>query len=130
MSQQNAEAIRQMYEAAGRGDMPTALSFLDPAVVVHEQESLPYKDTYHGHAGFQELFHDLMGVWDEFSFTPLQFLDAGEVVIASVQLKGKAKATGKPLDMLMVELWQMKDGRGVDCRSLVWDTAAMLALLK
>ena len=119
-----------MYEAVGSGDMPTALSFLDPAVVVYEQESLPYKNTYHGHAGFQELFQDLTSVWDEFTFVPLSFLDAGEVVVASVQLKGKAKTTGKLLDMLMVELWQMRDGRGADCRSMVWDTAAMLALLK
>ena len=76
---QNAGVIRQMYEAAGRGDMPTALSFLDPAVVVHEQESLPYRDTYHvGHAGFQELFQDLMRVWDEFTFvTPLEFSRCG-----------------------------------------------------
>ena len=49
--------------------------------------------------------------------------------MASVQLRGKAKATGKTLNMLMVEIWQMQDGRGLDCRSMVWDTAAMLALL-
>ena len=130
MSQRNVETIQTMYEAAGRGDTQTMLDCLDPGVVVHEQESLPYKNTYTGHEGFQQLFRDLNSVWDEFRFMPQKFLDAGEVVIAYVQLQGKAKTTGKPLDMLMVELWQMKDGKGMDCRSMVWDTAAMLHLLQ
>ena len=130
MSQENVQAIRSMYEAAGRNDTKAMLACLDSGVTVHEQESLPYKDIYIGHEGFQQLFQDLMSVWDDFQFVPQNFLDAGDVVVASVQLQGKSKATGKPLDMLMVELWQMKDGKGVDCRSMVWDTAAMLALLE
>ena len=119
-----------MYEAAGRNDTQAMLSCLDQGVVVHEQESLPYKNTYIGHEGFQQLFKDLTSVWDDFKFVPQDFQDAGDVVVASIQLKGKSKATGKPLDMLMVELWQMRNGKGTDCRSMVWDTAAMLALLK
>ncbi len=130
MSQENVEMIRAMYAAAGRNDIPAMLACLDPNVVVHEQESLPYQDTYVGHEGFQRLFKDLTSVWDDFKFAPQDFLDAGEVVVAYVQLQGKSKATGKPLDMLMVELWRMRDGKGADCRSLVWDTAAMLALLE
>lgn len=130
MSQQNVDAIRTLYEAAGRQDPERLFSVLSPDVIVREQESLPYRDTYRGHDGFRQLFDDLAAVWDDFRFEPQDFKDAGDTVVAYVRLTGKSRATGKPLDMLMVELWEVRDGKAAECRSLVWDTAAMLRLLQ
>lgn len=129
MSQANVQAIQNLYAKAEQGDMQAALQMLDPDIVVHEQESLPYGGTYNGYEGYQQLFTNLMGVWDDFKFNPQQFIDGGDYVIAIIQLQGRAKSTGKSLDMRMLELWQMRDGRGVDCVSLVYDTAKMLELL-
>lgn len=129
MSQTNVENIRQMYEAAGKGDMQTALSALDENLIVYEQESLPYGGQYRGHAGFQKLFENLSAHWDDFKFTPQDFKDAEDTVVAVIQLTGKAKSTGKALDMTMYELWRMQNGKAVECRSIVWDTAKMLQIL-
>jgi len=129
MSQENVNAIKQMYEAAGRGEMERALSAIDENLVVYEQESLPYGGRYEGHDGFQKLFQNLSAHWDDFKFAPQEFMDAGETVVAIVQLTGNAKQTGSPLDMTMYELWRMRGGKAVECRSIVWDTAKMLEIL-
>ena len=129
MSEKNVNTIKQMYEAAIKNDMPRALNALDENLVIHEQESLPYGGRYEGHAGFQKLFQNLAAHWDDFKFVPKEYLDAGETVVAVVQLTGKAKQTGSPLDMTMYELWRMREGLAVECHSIVWDTAKMLEIL-
>ena len=129
MRQKNSEIIQQMYQAAARGDMENALAALDENLIVYEQESLPYGGRYEGHAGFQKLFENLAAVWDDFNFALQEFLDAGDAVIAVVRLPGTARATGKSLDMTMYELWRIRGGKAVECRSIVWDTARMLETL-
>jgi ketosteroid isomerase-like protein len=129
MSRENVDAIRTLYDAAARQETERMLSVLSPTVTVHEPESLPYDDVYRGHEGFQKLFRDLTAVWDDFRFEPLALHDVGNLVVAEVRLTGRAKATGRPLDTLMVELWEFEGGKASACRSLVWDTAAMLRVL-
>ena len=129
MSQENVQIIKQMYEDAANQEMQKALNALDEDLVVYEQESLPYGGRYEGHDGFQKLFQNLAAHWDDFNFAPQEFMDAGETVVAVVQLTGKAKKTGSALDMTMYELWKMRGGKAVECRSIVWDTAKMLEVL-
>jgi ketosteroid isomerase-like protein len=50
-------------------------------------------------------------------------------VVAVVRLTGTARATGKWLDVTMYELWRIRGGKAVECRSIVWDTARMLEIL-
>lgn len=126
----NVETIKQMYAAALKQDMPAALNALDEDLVIHEQESLPYGGRYEGHEGFQKLFQNLAAHWDDFKFSPKEFMDAGETVVAIVQFTGKAKKSGKSLDMTMYELWRMRNGKAVECHSIVWDTAKMLEILE
>jgi uncharacterized protein len=71
----------------------------------------------------------LLAHWDDFKFLPQEFIDAGQTVVAIVQLTGKSKQTGGSLNMTMYELWRMDDGKAVECRSIVWDTAKMLRIL-
>lgn len=129
MPSKNLTAIETLYAAAGRGEMETVLEQLDPQIVVREQESLPYENIYRGHDGFKQLFADLNKVWADFSFSLEEVYDAGEIVVAVVRLRGKSKRSGESLDMPMVELWKMRDGKATECRSIVWDTAAMLKIV-
>lgn len=129
MLSKNSTAIKTLYEAAGRGEMETVLAQLDPGIVVHEQESLPVKNTYRGYDGFQKLFADLMNVWADFSFALEEIYDADELIVAVVRLRGQSKKSGAQLDMPMIELWKMNNGRAIECRSIVWDTARYLEIV-
>ena len=129
MNSKNAAAIKTLYEAAGHGEMETVLAQLDPEIIVHEQESLPVEDTYRGYDGFKQLFVDLTGVWADFNFALEEVYDAGDLVVAVVRLRGQSKKSGASLDMPMIELWRMKNGRAIECRSIVWDTARYLEVV-
>lgn len=129
MLSKNATAIKTLYEAAGKGEMETVFEQLDAEIVVYEQESLPVENTYRGRDGFQKLFADLLNVWADFNFTLEEVYDAGDLIVAVVRLRGQSKKSGEKLDMPMIELWKMKNGRAVECRSIVWDTARYLEIV-
>ena len=44
MSQQNADLMKSLYAAFGRGDVPTVLGAMDPAIVWNEAEGFPCAD--------------------------------------------------------------------------------------
>ena len=61
--------VRRFYDALGRGDVPAALSLLDPQVEWTEAERFPYYGgTWHGpQAVLDNLLKRLPGDWDGFS---------------------------------------------------------------
>ncbi len=129
-AEKNVETMKEMYDAAiVRQDIPAALKALDEDLVLHEQESLPYGGRYEGHEGFQKLFQNLAAHWDGLRYTPQEFIGDGETVVVIGQLTGKAKKSGKNLDITMYELWRMRKNKAIEGYSIVYDTAKMLEVL-
>jgi len=67
MSQENADTVRGMYEAFGRGDISFVLAALDPEVEWREAENFIYADgnPYVGpDAVLQGVFARLAGEWE------------------------------------------------------------------
>ena len=46
-----------------------------------------------------------------FAVVPEEFIGAGETVAAVVRYQGTGKVTGKPLDLPVVHLWDIRDGK-------------------
>lgn len=97
--------------------------------MIHQQESLPYGGRYEGHEGFQKLFQDQSAQWDNLHYTPQEFIGDGETVVVIGQLTGKAKKSGKNLDIKMYELWRMRNNKAIEGYSIVYDTAKRLEVL-
>ena len=80
MSQQNVDLMKSLYEAFGRGDVPTVLGAMDPAIVWNEAEGFPYadKNPYVGpQAVLEGVFARLGGEWDGFAVALEEVHDAG-----------------------------------------------------
>ena len=125
----NVQKIRQIYEAIANGEMERALADVAPDIVVYEPDSLPYGGRFEGYAGVAEYFQKIAAVWDDFKMTPTDFLDAGDTIIAVVQLTGRAKESGAMLDMPMYDFWRLRDGKAVEARAVPADTAKILEIL-
>ena len=67
--------------------------------------------------------------WDGLHYTPQEFVGDDETVVVIGQLTGKAKKSGKSLDMTMYELWRMRNNKAIEGYSIVYDTAQMLEVL-
>lgn len=109
------ELLKNLYEAFGRGDVPTVLGAMDAQIHWHEAEGNPYSP--HGKAWIgpdaivANLFVKLGEDWDGFTVSPTALHDAGDVVVVEGRYTGKHNETGKAIDAQFCHVWSLQDGK-------------------
>ena len=123
MGEQSAEVVRGIYEALGRGDMAGVLGAMADDIEWYEAEGLPYGGLYQGgEAVAQNVFGPLTRDIPNFAVTPEQFIASGDTVAVVARYTGTAKDTGKDLDLPVVHVWDVRNGKLARFRQFV-DTA-------
>jgi uncharacterized protein len=110
----NLDAVKSIYEAFAKGDIPTVLGFLDTDIAWTEAEGFPYGGTYQGpHGVLTGVFMRLGGEWDNYAAVPHEFIDGGDTVVALGKYSGTYKPTGKSFTADFAHVWKMQDGKAV-----------------
>jgi ketosteroid isomerase-like protein len=111
----NVALLKNLYEAFGRGEMPTVLGAMSPDIRWHQAEHNPYNPSGDAWVGpeaiVNHLFVRLGAEWDGFDVQPSAFHDAGDTVVVEARYKGVYKSTGKRLDAQVCHVWDVKDGK-------------------
>lgn len=114
MSSQNVQLVSDIYDGfILRGSVDTLFASMDPDVTINEAASLPFGGTYRGIAGAQQLFGRMFETWEDMKIVKEKLFDGGEQVVAHLRLTGRSRATGKPVDMQILELWTIREGKVV-----------------
>jgi ketosteroid isomerase-like protein len=110
-----AEFLAGVYEAFGRGDVPTVLGAMDPEIRWHEAEGNPYRPSGEPWIGpeavLNNLFVKLGEEWDGFTVHPQTYHEAGDVVVVEARYTGTYKATGKPMNAQVCHVWTLGGGK-------------------
>ena len=110
-----AKLLESLYEAFGRGDMPTVLGAMAPGIRWHEAEGNPYMPSGDAWVGpdaiVANLFAKLGEEWDGFAVHTASFHDAGDTVTVEGRYSGEYKETGKPFDAQFCHVWSLADGK-------------------
>ena len=119
----NIDAVREIYGAFGRGDIPAILGHLAENVDWEYgpvSTDVPWLQHRRGRAQVGEFFAALQAL-DFHTFTPTQFLADGAVVVALVDLEATVRATGKRfVEVDETHIWRFDDaGRVVRFRHRV-----------
>lgn len=124
------EATRRSYEAFARGDMDGVVADMDEAIEWHQAQGLPHGGLYRGLADVRRAIFDPLDEewWDEFAADAHEFLDAGDHVVVIGRYRGRAKGTGKPLDVPFVHVWTYSGGKAIRFRQFL-DTAGWVDAL-
>jgi uncharacterized protein len=123
----DVEVIRAIYAAMGAADLPALLARIDPAIVVTQDERLPWGGRYEGHEGFGRFAVALRTAIDSQVTTAALFAADGAVYQAG-RTRGTVRGTGAAFDIPEVHRWVVRDGRAVEAHFAI-DTGAMLAAL-
>ena len=111
----NVALLKNLYEAFGRGEIPTVLGAMSPDIRWYQAEGNPYNPSGQAWVGpdavVNNLFMRLGGEWDGFSVHPTAFHDAGDTVVVEARYNGTYKSTGKHLDAQVCHVWDVKDGK-------------------
>jgi uncharacterized protein len=112
MSEQSIEFVQSVYGAFARGDVPAVLRAFADDIEWHEAEGMPYGGPYHGgEAVAQNVFGPIAEDVEGFAIVPDEFMGSGETVAAVVRYTGTGKATGRVLDLPVVHIWDIRDGK-------------------
>ncbi len=93
----NSQTIREMYEAFGRGDLPTILSKLSESVEWEygpASTDVPWLQRRQGRDGAAAFFASLDQIQIH-KFAPKAFLEAEGIVVVLLDVDFTVKATGK-----------------------------------
>ena len=114
MSKQDVELVKGVYDAFGRGDIPTVLAALDADVEwIEPGGGRAPSGTLRGvDSVASEVFGPsvIPGHFDEFKVTPQDFIDARDAVVVTGRYTGRSKS-GTALDAPFCAVWQIRDGK-------------------
>ena len=115
MSADNLAACRASYEAFSRGDLDGATAMMDDAIVWHQAQGLAHGGVYEGLATVRATVFDPLDTqwWDGFDATPTEMLAGDDHVVVLGRYTGRAKATGRPLDIPFAHVWKFQHGKAV-----------------
>ena len=129
MGEQSVDVVRGVYQAFGRGDVPAVLGAMADDIEWHEAEGMPYGGVYHGgEAVAQNVFGPITQDVVDFAVTAEEFIASGDAVAAVVRYTGTGKATGKQLNLPVVHVWDVRDGKLAQFRQFI-DTAKFLEVV-
>jgi ketosteroid isomerase-like protein len=112
MGEQDVEFVKDIYAAFGRGDVATVLGAFADDIEWFEAEGMPYGGLHRGRdAVAQKVFGPITEDVEGFAITPEELIGSGSTVAAIVRYTGTGKATGKPLDVQVVHVWDIRDGK-------------------
>ena len=113
MSEENIEFAKGVYGAFARGDVPAVLGAFADDIEWYEAEGMPYGGLHHGgEAVAQKVFGPIAEDVEGFAVVPEEFMGGtGGAVAAIVRYRGTGKATGKALDLPVVHVWEIRDGK-------------------
>jgi uncharacterized protein len=111
MSQENVEALKDVYARWAEGDFWTAEIF-DPDVEVVWAEGMPdFPGRKPGVATIETGIRSLIAPWDDFVCLADQFIPVEERVLVLVTARGRGKGSGVEVQAQWAHLWTFREGK-------------------
>jgi len=117
MAHQNVAIVQAMYEAFALRDLATLVSYLDPAVKVHDRPLHPEASVYEGPEGFVRFAQTDWAAFDEVSYEPQDFLARGAYVLVAIRQSGRGKGSALGVEESIVNVWKLRDGKCIELRN-------------
>ena len=135
MSHGNVEVVQSLFRGVEERDLEAYLAGWNREIVVREPGSLPYGGEYRGPEGVRRHAAAWLRTW-----SPLQpgderklgtaFVDAGDDVVVRWRLRARASDGDRTLDMPMVSLYKLRDGKVALAQMFYTDTVEVLRFLE
>ena len=124
------ELVERSYVAFARGDLDAVMADMHPEIEWHQAQGLPHGGFYRGRDEVRRNIFEPLDEewWDEFTAAPDEFLDAGHEVVVVGRYRGRAKQTGRQLDVPFVHIWTLRDSKAIRFRQFL-DTAGWVDAL-
>lgn len=124
-----AEEVVRKFDTAvmETGDFDLAMEYAHPDFTVRESPNLPYRGTYVGRQGLDELLEDVTHWFEFLEPVKMEFRGVDEaLVIGRFSTRARLRATGEEIDFLVVEMATVRDGKVADIEPFYYDQKPLL----
>jgi ketosteroid isomerase-like protein len=132
IEQQNIEAIKQLYAAFGRGDLPTVFDALAEDVEWYlpgPPDILPFAGLRRGKQQVAEFFKVVSETLEFEQFEVDEFVAQADKVVVLGRSRDRMKATGQVVENRWEAVWVRREGK-VAKYHVYEDTAAFVEALR
>ena len=128
MPRTNVEIAEEILERFNREGVRATLEYAHPDVEIHPFPEWPGPDRYDTHAGLVRLAEEWYENFDEYTWVPDQFVEAGECVVVCGRQSGTAKGAGVRVEQTVAGVWRFEGGLIVRMDYfMTWDEALEFA---
>jgi ketosteroid isomerase-like protein len=127
VSSADVDVVRRLYDSFRSRGFEATLELVDPEIVWEDLDELPGATVARGHDELRRLFTSFYEAWDDLSFTPEEFIDAGGAVIVAHRWRATGRSSGTPIDTVVWNVIWLRDGRIVHRRAFQGREAAFAA---
>jgi ketosteroid isomerase-like protein len=125
--------VRKLFEAVARRDAGAYFGAFHPDILISEAPSLPYGGDYRGLEGALRHAERFRATWDRYQSEDsreleLEFLAVDNRVVVLWRLRARA-ANGQGIDLPVVSIYRLQDGKIIESRMFPFDTAALVRFL-
>jgi ketosteroid isomerase-like protein len=117
MSQENVEIVRRGYESFATGDVEGVADLIADGATLPDAGGLGIADSAAGSRsgpeGFLRAVEEAREAFEDYLVEPKEFIDAGDAVIVPVRISGQGRGSGVKLDIHLVHLWVLRDGKAI-----------------
>ena len=130
-SMQTLQRVKALYEAWGRGALGPVFEALDEGVTweLFAPAALPFAGTWRGRSEVSRFFTALEAAIEAPRHTMDDFVVSGDRVVAIGRLQGRARRSGRALDLPAMHVWELYQGRVVRWRCAL-DSAGLIDALR
>src|SRR4051794_22647946 len=108
----DVEVVEALYAAMGARDFDRLFALVDPAIVITQDDRLPWGGRFEGHDGLAQFATALTGAIDSRVEVAALYATDAEVVQYG-RTRGTVRATDAPFDVAEVHRWEVRDGSAV-----------------
>ncbi len=114
MSQRNVDLVSQLYVWLAEGESEQAFEMYAPEIE-WDSRAVPWlmemgsDGIYRGHDGVRAALRGWFEAWESISYLPTQMIDAGEDLLASVQVTARGRTSGVEVSYEHWQLWTLRD---------------------
>jgi uncharacterized protein len=115
MSDENVELVRDGYERFAAGDVEGIADLIAEDAELAGAGGLGIAgtaaETHYGPEGFVRAAEEALEAFEDYVVEAREFIDAGDAVVVPVLISGRGRASGARLEVRLVHLWVLRDGK-------------------
>jgi ketosteroid isomerase-like protein len=113
VSADNAEIVRNAFEAFNEGDWDRALRDCHDDVewVNLRERNIDQPASLHGREQIRSFWDDFFGIWDSSTMDLVEVEDHGDRVLIGVHFESHGQASGVPIVLDYYAVYEFRDGR-------------------